>query len=53
MGERKTYSAMTASIMVVFGLPIIVGSRLVAKTNGADMAPLPGKTVPFVGKLAS
>jgi hypothetical protein len=52
-GRGSTYSAMTASIMVVLGLPITVGVRFEANIRGADMAPLPGNTVPFVGKLAS
>lgn len=44
---------MIASIMLLFGFPIIVGVRLEAKTSGYDMAPEPGKSVPFVGNVAS
>lgn len=59
-----TYSAMMASIMVLFGLPTIVGSRFVAKRRGEHIDPvpmivgwvtrssdtdIPGNTVPPVG----
>lgn len=48
-----TDSAMIASIIVLFGLPITVGFRLLANTNGDDMAPEPGQVVPAVGYVAS
>lgn len=32
---------MIASIIVLFGLPMTIGVRLVAKTSGADIAPEP------------
>lgn len=32
---------MMASIMILLGLPMMVGVRLLANTRGADMAPDP------------
>jgi hypothetical protein len=53
--KRMAYSAMMASIIVVFGLPITVGAFLPsnAKTRGADIDPEPAcQLVPdFIFKL--
>lgn len=37
-----------ASIMILLGLPMIVGVRLLAKTSGADIAPEPGSVISHI-----
>jgi hypothetical protein len=50
--DRCTHSAIMASIIVLLGLPMTVGVRLLAYTKGDEIAPEPARISPLLYSIS-